>query len=98
MEGNLFKVIGLAPKSHEPELGKTVRSLRVLTATELKNVEVNAIRIVPANEDETLDNLSKRNKNVANANITAIMNGLEEDVTLNQDQAVKIVVKEKYFK
>ena len=98
MGDHLFKVIGLAPKSYEPELGKTVRSLRVLTATERKNVEVNTIRIVLANKNEALDNLNKRTQNVAKTNVTAIMNGLEEDAKLDQDQPMKIVVKENYFK
>ena len=98
MDKHLFKLIGFAPKSHEPELSKTVKSLRVLTHSEQKNVEVRTIRVVVANKNETLDKLSKRNNNIAKPNITALINGVEEDTKLNQNQAVKIVVKEKYFK
>jgi predicted Zn-dependent protease len=98
MGSHLFKLIGFAPKSYEPELGKTARSLRVLTVTERKNVKVHTIRIVRANKNESLDKLSKRTKNTAKTNVTAVMNGIEENANLNQNQAVKIVVKEKYFK
>jgi len=98
MGNQLFKLIGFAPKSYEPELGKTARSLRVLTVIERKNVEVRTIRIVRANKNEILEDMSKRTKNIAKTEITALMNGLEENEKLNQNQAVKIVVKEKYFK
>jgi predicted Zn-dependent protease len=97
MDGNLFKLIGFAPKALESELQKTVLSLRALTSAERKAIEVLTIRIVQANNNETLEELSKRTNNVVNTNITSIMNGLEENIKLNKEQAVKIIMKEKYF-
>lgn len=98
MGEHLFKLIGFAPKSYESELSETVRSLRTLTQADRKNVDIRKIRVVRANKNETLDKLGKRTKNIAKPNITALINGIEEDTKLNQNQAVKIVVKEKYFK
>ena len=97
MDGLLYKLIGFAPKSLEPELEQTARSLRSLTDGERKAIEVYTLRIVQANKNENLEDLSKRTDNVVSANITAIMNGLEVDAKLNRKQDVKIVIKEKVF-
>jgi len=98
MDNHLFKLIGFAPKSLEPDLQKTALSLRTLTAVERNAIEVYTVRIVEANKDETLEDLSKRTNNVAKTHIIAIMNGLEADEKLNKKQALKIVSKEKYLK
>ena len=98
MDGNLFKLIGFAPKTLESELQKTGRSLRTLTSDERNAIEVYITRIVQANKNETVEDLSKRTNNVAKTNITAIMNGIEKNAKFNEEQSVKIVTKEKYFK
>lgn len=97
MSGKLFKLIGVAPKSFEPDLQKSARSLRPLTSAERKAIEVRKIRIVRANKKETLEDLSKRTNNVVDTYITSIMNGIDENAKLDKDQALKIVVREKYL-
>ena len=48
--------------------------------------------------DQTVEELSKRTNNVARTNITAIMNGIDEYAKFKDEQTVKIVTMEKYFK
>jgi predicted Zn-dependent protease len=98
MNGLLFKLIGIAPKSFEPDLQKTARSLRTLTSAERKAIEVRKIQLVEANKNESLEEISARSSNVVNTSITAVINGIEEDAKLQKKQVVKIVVREKYFK
>ena len=98
MNDKLFKLIAFAPKPFEADLKKTARSLRALTSGEQKAIEMRTIRIVQANKNESLEDLSKRTDNVLNTKIIALINGIEEKVKLNKNQAVKIVVKEKYIK
>ena len=80
-----------------PDLQKSARILRPLTSAERKAIEVRKIRIVRANKKETLEDLSKRTNNVVDAYITSIMNGIDENAKLDKDQALKIVVREKYL-
>jgi predicted Zn-dependent protease len=98
MDKLLFKLIGIAPRSLEPDLQKTALSLRALTSAERKAIEVRKIRIVQANKNETLKDLNDRTNNVVNTYITSILNGIEEGATLNKNQAVKIIRTDKYFK
>jgi len=98
MSGKVFKLIGIAPRSFEPDLQKTARSLRALTLEERKAIEVNIVRIVEANKNETIEEISTRHNNVVNTSIIAIMNGIEESAKLNKKQSVKIVLREKYIR
>ena len=72
-------------------------SLRTLTSDERNSIEVYITRIVQANKNETVEELSKRTKNAVNTKITSIMNGLEEKAKLNEKQSMKVIMKEKYF-
>jgi len=97
MDKHLFKLIGIGPKSFETDLQNTARSFRTLTSAERRAMEVYTIRIVQANKNENLQKFSKRTKNVLKPQITSVMNGIEENVTLNVGQVLKVVTKEKYF-
>ena len=98
MNGLLFKLIGIAPKSFEADLRNTARSLRALTSEERNSIDVYTVRIVKANKNETIEEISARHNNVVNTSIIAIMNGNEEGEKLNKNQAVKIVIREKYIR
>ena len=98
MDGHIFKLIGIAPKSLETDLKKTALSLRTLKVDERKTIEMYTLRVVKANKNESLEGLSKRTHNIVNTNITSIINDIDEKEGLDKNQAVKIIVKEKYFK
>jgi len=93
-----FKLIGIAPRSLEPDLRNTALSLRTLTLEERNSIDVYTVRIVKANKNETIEEISARSSNVVNTSITAVMNGIEEDAKLKNKQVVKIVLREKYIR
>jgi predicted Zn-dependent protease len=98
MNGQLFKIIGFAPKTFETELKETAMSLRTLSSKEKKDIKVNLVRIVKARDNETLEDLGKRTNNILKTNLTALINDVEENSKLEKNQAVKIIIKEQYFK
>ena len=81
----------------ESELQKTAMSLRALTSAEQNSIEVYITRIVQANKNETVEELSEGTNNAVNTKIISIMNGLEEKAKLNEKQSLKVIMKEKYF-
>ena len=81
----------------ESELQKTAMSLRALTSAEQNSIEVYITRIVQANKNETVEELSEGTNNAVNTKIIFIMNGLEEKAKLNEKQSLKVIMKEKYF-
>lgn len=98
MEDKLFKLIGLAPRSFEPELQATARSLRSLTSSERNAIQMLTVRIAKAEKNETIEELNARTNNQVNTAIASLMNGVEENAKLDKNQLVKIVVYEKYIK
>ena len=98
IDDHIFKLIGFAPKSLESDLQKTARSLRSLTLTERKEIEVRKLRIVKAHKNESIEELGERTNNLLDTTLTSVINGVEENEKLAKNQAVKIVVGEKYFK
>lgn len=72
-------------------------SLRALTSAEQNSIEVYITRIVQANKNETVEELSEGTNNAVNTKIISIMNGLEEKAKLNEKQSLKVIMKEKYF-
>ena len=98
IDDHLFKLIGFAPKSLESDLQKTARSLRSLTLAERKEIKVRKLRIVKTHKNESIEELGERTNNLLNTTLTSVINGAEENEKLAKNQAVKIVVGEKYFK
>ena len=96
MDDTVFKLIGLAPRSLESHLRETALSLRRLTSDERKGVNVKVVRVANAKEGESLKELSRREKNILDLSLTALINGLDEDAQLEQHQAIKIIALEKY--
>ncbi len=96
MDEKVFKLIGLAPRSQEPQLRATALSLRTLTDEERNSVKVKVLRVVQAKENESIEALNNRTNNILNSNLTAIINGIDEGEQLKSDQLIKVIVKEKY--
>jgi hypothetical protein len=49
-------------------------------------------------KNESIEELGERTNNLLNTTLTSVINGVEENEKLAKNQAVKIVVGEKYFK
>ena len=94
--GMLYQFIGLAPERYRSVLRETALSFRPLTADEKASIQETRLRVISARAGETLEQLSQRSDNALEVEMTAIVNGLDEDVTLKQGQLVKIAVSQQY--
>ena len=90
--GLIYQFIGLAPERYRPVLRETALSFRPLSAKEKASIRETRLRVVPARSGETLQQISKRTKNVWDMNITAVVNGLDVDQKLKKGQLVKVAV------
>jgi len=97
MDNKIFKLIGIAPKSLEPDLRTSALSLRTLTEDERYGVNVHKLKIVSARESETLNELNERSTGVLDITLISLINGLDVNKTLTSDQLIKIVTEQKYI-
>ncbi len=96
VDGLIFKLIGFAPRTLESELKESALSLRTLTSSERKNVEMRTMKIVRAKENETVKELIARSNNVLKIDVVNVINDLEKDAKLKENEAIKIAVNELY--
>ena len=75
---------------------RAVESLRALTPEERDSFTVDRLRVVEAQDGETLAALSKRTENILLPRVTGILNGLSPTVPLTTGQLVKIVRRTRY--
>jgi predicted Zn-dependent protease len=94
--GLIYQFIGLAPESYRPTLRETALSFRPLTSDERASIKETRLRIVSARANETLDQLSKRTRNVWDAKTTSVINGINADQPLRKGQLIKIAVLQPY--
>jgi predicted Zn-dependent protease len=90
MAGQTFQLIGLAPERHRETLRNAALSLRLLTEAECNSVTGKRLRIVAARQSEHLEDLTARAGNAWSPAYTALVNGLDPEVVLNEGQLVKI--------
>lgn len=96
MDGKLFKLLGIAPLKHKPELDKTAESLRVLSKEEKESFVIHKMRIVEARENETIEALNKRTGNKLNTELTCTINDVNKETKLKKGELIKIVLPYKY--
>jgi predicted Zn-dependent protease len=94
--GLIYQFIGLAPESYRPTLREAALSFRPLTSDERALIKETRLRIVSARANETLDQLSKRTRNVWDAKTTSVINGINADQALRKGQLIKIAVLQPY--
>lgn len=94
--GMVHQLAGLAPESFRSDLRACVDSLRTLTSEERESFEVHRLRLVAAEEGESVRTLGARAGNKLDAATTAILNGVEPDATLSAGRLIKIVRAERY--
>jgi len=93
-----FRFIAAGAESFRPRLRDTVLSLRKMTAEEKVSMVEERIQSVTANAGETIQALSDRTANVFSPELTAAVNGLPDDVILQQNQLIKILRRTPYFR
>ena len=91
-----FLLIGLAAEEHRAQLRATALSFRKLSPEERESIQGYRLRIEAARADESLVMFGDRTDNVVRTDLIAVMNGLSDDVLLDEGQLVKIVRKEVY--
>lgn len=94
---SIFKIVALGPNRYDRQLRETGESLRKLTRDELGSIVDRRIRIVAAEEGEDLTRLSTRTDNSMPDDLTAAINGLVDDSTLESGQLIKILREEPYI-
>lgn len=91
-----FQMLGLAKDSKTELLRKTALSVRTLTIEEHNSIKIQTLRVREAMAGESIKDFNARTGNVWDVEITAIMNNMEPDITLDAGQLLKITVKENY--
>jgi predicted Zn-dependent protease len=92
-----LNMMGMCMLNYSDMVANAMKSLRPLTEEEKQNFTGIKLRVVAAEEGETLEALSKRTNNIWDLKTTILKNGLEENPTLEKGQVLKIAVEEPYF-
>lgn len=93
-----FQLIGAGEESYNKILKKSVESIRPISQKERNSIKPTILRIVTANEGETIEALSKRTNNVLSLDYLYIINELKPDTKLKKGQLIKIGKAELYKK
>ena len=96
MAGKTYQLIGLAPEKHWETLRNAALSLRPVTHTELASVTGKRLRIATARQGERLETLAARTGNVWSSSYTALVNGLNPGLILDEGRLVKIAREERW--
>ncbi len=93
----IFRITGLSfSRHHEGVFINAARTFRPITERELRQIKETRVRIVEAQEGETLASLARRVKNQWNVNSTAVMNGVHTTQRLDPGFPVKVARAELY--
>jgi len=95
---NVFKLIGLAPDMYEEDLKMCAKSLRTLDDADRNNIKISVMRLVKAEDGQSLENLGKQNGSTLKVKGLEVINGLDAKSNLQAGQQIKIVKKENYNK
>jgi predicted Zn-dependent protease len=93
-----FRFIAAGADSFRDQLRDTVLSLRTLTDEEKASIFFDRIRSVTARNGESMREFSVRSENHFSPELTAAVNGLPEESTLEQDQLIKILQRTPYLR
>jgi predicted Zn-dependent protease len=96
MAGKTYQLIGLALEKHWETLRNAALSLRPVTHTELASVTGKRLRIAAARQGERLETLAARTGNVWSSSYTALVNGLNPGLILDEGRLVKIAREERW--
>ena len=94
---SVFKIVALGPQRYYDPMRETAESVRRLTEDELKSIVAERIRIVTAENGESIADLNARSGNVLSDELTAAINGLPDGHVFAGGNPVKILRVERYF-
>jgi predicted Zn-dependent protease len=94
--GNNFQLTGLSTPSFQKMIHSSLTSFREITSEEAQSVKLKTIDVVSANNNETIETLSKRTGSIFSLSETKLVNNLNENPALKEGQLIK-VLQEKTF-
>lgn len=99
--GLIYQIVGASPpdqyETFAPIFGQIARSFRPLTQDERENVTITRLRLVHAQDGETLKQFVLRTGSVWTVDEAAVANGLQPDSALKEKQLLKIAKRERYI-
>jgi predicted Zn-dependent protease len=94
--GFIYQMIALAPERLRETLREVALSFGALTPEEKVSIRERRLRVVAAREDEDLEQLSERTRNVWDTRETALVNGIEPGEPLKKGQLIKVALSQQY--
>lgn len=94
MDEKLIQLSGITTNQFKQDLIASAESLRTLNKNERNSFKIAMLRMVPAQEGETIEKLNTRTGNQLNEDITCEINAITPNTSLKKGQLIKIV---KYY-
>ncbi len=98
MDGRNYKLLANGTEQYQGLIENATYSLRPLSQGERGSITSLRIRIVEAQDGESLADLGERTGNAWEESFTALVNNISPDEPLQEDQLIKIVREETYVK
>jgi len=96
-DNTLFNVFGVSLLKHSESISNTIASFRKLTDDEKHNINELKIRVATSEQNELIEDFVNRTNNKWNLETTSLKNGLNDKDVLQEEQVLKIVVREPYL-
>jgi len=100
VEGMILEVAGIAPKKDfarwSPVFDAAIDAIHPPTPAEIASLREDRLRITTATTGESLDQIAERSGSDWTPARLAVMNGVEEDVSLSRGFGIKIMREERY--
>jgi predicted Zn-dependent protease len=99
-KGLVFQITGISPvknfNDYQTAFSETAQSFRPLTDSDSSRIKEARLRIVRAQDGETLSSLTRRVKSNWTPEKTAIANGIQPDDRLKEGHPVKVSIQQPY--
>ncbi len=93
---NLFRLTAVSNSQQRKTLLKIAESLRKLTPDERAGIMDRFMKVVTAQENETIKSLSERTGNTLRLDLTEVINDKKEDSVLKEGELIKIIIDKPY--
>ena len=91
LDNKVFQLAGVFTPPNKKDVHETLCSFRKSHAEELKMVNRLELQIVHSQKSESISQLSERTSNKLNVTLTALINDLKQESTLEENSVMKII-------
>jgi predicted Zn-dependent protease len=99
-QGRVYQITGVTQRSDYLKFQSTfadvARSFRPLQAKERDSLQVVRLRVVPAHDGESPDQIASRTGSEWDGKAVAVANGLDSTSKLQKGQLIKVAIREPY--